>query len=139
MQIDTRGSCLCGSVTFNVSGVVTDCYICHCTRCRKETGSAFATSIFVPLQAVLWLSGRQLTRRYELPDSDYFCLDFCGRCGSVVPYRSRDQTFYIVPAGCLDGDIVIAPVKQIYFDDRAKWYDSGIASPHFSSSEGGRL
>ena len=35
-----RGSCLCGKVTFEIEGNFEQFFLCHCERCRKDTGSA---------------------------------------------------------------------------------------------------
>lgn len=40
------GSCLCGEVTFEIEGDFEDFYLCHCERCRKDTGSAHAANLF---------------------------------------------------------------------------------------------
>lgn len=38
------GSCLCGEVTFEVSGELAPIQICHCTQYRKAQGRAFLTN-----------------------------------------------------------------------------------------------
>ncbi len=133
LKIDAGGSCLCGTVRYTVAGAVNDFYICHCKRCQKETSSAFSTSVLVALESVTWHSGSDSTRRFELADADHFCLDFCTNCGSVVPYLGRSQQFYIVPVGTLDGDVNLRPEKQIFWRDRASWYDDVEYCPRFDA------
>lgn len=41
------GSCLCGRVSYEVSGDFDAFYLCHCSRCQKDTGSAHSAKIFV--------------------------------------------------------------------------------------------
>jgi hypothetical protein len=36
-----RGGCRCGAVCYEVRGEPLAVGICHCTDCRKETGSVF--------------------------------------------------------------------------------------------------
>lgn len=38
------GSCLCGEITFEVSGELAPIQICHCTQYRKAQGRAFLTN-----------------------------------------------------------------------------------------------
>ncbi|MFT5696287.1 MAG: hypothetical protein ACI9QQ_002267, partial [Myxococcota bacterium] len=38
-----RGSCLCGSVRYEISGKLSPIQYCHAQRCRKASGAAFAT------------------------------------------------------------------------------------------------
>ncbi len=126
MHVDANGSCLCGSVRFAIGGEVTDFYLCHCKRCQKESGSAFTSNMLVSLDAVQWLSGIESVKRFELPEARYFCLDFCAKCGAVVPYLGRTKEFYIVPVGILDDEFDQRPLKQLFWADRAPWYDDAL-------------
>lgn len=40
------GSCLCGEVHYEIEGAFERFYLCHCTHCRKDTGSAHAANLF---------------------------------------------------------------------------------------------
>jgi hypothetical protein len=60
------GSCLCGSVRYQISGKAVRFYHCHCRRCRKATGTGHASNLLVtPLASLTWLAGEELLRRYE--------------------------------------------------------------------------
>jgi hypothetical protein len=75
-----RGSCLCGSVRFEVTtpfGAVTQC---HCTSCKKLSGGAGTVNGRVEPQAVRILDGEELLERYQPPDGS--AKTFCRRCGS---------------------------------------------------------
>ena len=63
-QAKVRGSCLCGSVTFAVTFPFEEFRHCHCSRCRKATGTAHATNAVVKPDALEWLSGEELVVRY---------------------------------------------------------------------------
>jgi hypothetical protein len=39
-----RGSCLCGGVRYAIDGELGDFGYCHCTSCRKASGSAHAAN-----------------------------------------------------------------------------------------------
>ena len=54
-----RGSCLCGSVTFEVQGPPSAFRYCHCSRCRKASGSAHAANMLVPETQFRWLAGNR--------------------------------------------------------------------------------
>ena len=38
------GECYCGSVKYKIDGDLNGMYYCHCSRCRKLTGSSFSTN-----------------------------------------------------------------------------------------------
>ncbi len=54
-----RGSCLCGAVTLALQGSIESIIHCHCSRCRKSTGSAYATNGFIEKSALIINSGEQ--------------------------------------------------------------------------------
>ncbi|MCP3867429.1 MAG: GFA family protein [Gammaproteobacteria bacterium] len=131
MKQQAEGSCLCGQVKFTVTGPFSGFHLCHCSRCRKDSGSAHASNIFTGPENIQWLSGAELVKRYDLPTARRFAKCFCTECGSPVPYLSRDGKFLIIPAGSLDSDPGITPNDHIFWKDRASWYDAGLNAPRF--------
>lgn len=99
--ITHQGSCLCGGARFEVSGRFERFVLCHCRRCRKDTGSAHASNLFATQATLRWLSGEALVRHYQLPGTRH-ARSFCSTCGSALPSLQLDGTLLVVPAGCLD-------------------------------------
>ncbi|RYG30417.1 MAG: aldehyde-activating protein, partial [Burkholderiales bacterium] len=91
-----RGSCLCGSVRFAISGAFDTFFLCHCSRCRKDTGSAHSANLFSASATIEWLSGRDYVRCYRLPGSRHE-RSFCGHCGSAMPSVQMDGALLAVP------------------------------------------
>lgn len=112
------GSCLCGAVTFTIDGEFDRFFLCHCSRCRKFSGTAHASNLFSFKGKVNWLSGKESVKFYDVPETR-FMKAFCAECGSPVP-REREEAV-VVPAGCLDTPVDIAPTAHIFFADRANW------------------
>ncbi len=127
-----KGGCLCGNVTFVVSGKVEAFHLCHCSRCRQATGSAHASNLFTQPENIKWLSGEPFIKRYQLPEAKSFSRQFCIECGSGLPYVNRAGTYLVIPAGSLVDPIEVIPDDQIYWDSRACWYDLGIQSQKFA-------
>ena len=48
------GSCLCGAIRYEVRGEIGDVVQCHCQRCRKANGTAFATNAPIKSQTFSW-------------------------------------------------------------------------------------
>ena len=126
-----RGSCVCGRVTFEVAGPFTHFYTCHCSRCRKITGSSHAANLFAASGSVRWLSGEDLVTSFALDTASYFNAAFCSVCGSHVPRHARSGDFEIVPAGSLDDPPPIAPDRAIFWDDRAPWFEASCETPRY--------
>ena len=123
-----RGSCLCGGVRFEVARVLGPFELCHCTRCRKVSGSAFAAGLRVASGGFRILSGRELIRHYEAPLLEVppaYATSFCSRCGSPVPYPPPEAESFEVPAGLLDSDPGFRPDRHIFIEHEAPWH-SGL-------------
>jgi len=59
------GSCLCGSVAYEVDADPGPIVHCHCRTCRKTHGSAFSTVTNVPRDRFRWIRGESLLRGFE--------------------------------------------------------------------------
>lgn len=115
-----NGSCLCGAVTFQCQGEVQRFYFCHCSRCRKGTGSSNAANLFVAEANLNWQQGEQLVQRYLLPESRHG-RSFCRHCGSPLPTVLGNSGMVMVPAGSLDSDVTATPTAHIFMASRANW------------------
>lgn len=117
------GKCLCGKVSYEITGNLGIFQYCHCSRCRKFTGSAHAANIIVTPDQFKWLSGEEYVGRYELEDAKHFASCFCKKCGSSLPWLTKSEKAVVVPAGTLDTDPGIRPSQNIFWGSRACWYE----------------
>jgi len=116
------GSCLCGEVSYEFSGSTKVFQYCHCTRCRKITGSAHASNIIIDPDEFNWLTGEDNIGRFELAEAKHFASSFCKTCGSSLPWLTQSGKAVIIPAGTLDQDPEVKPQHNIYYADKAAWY-----------------
>ena len=128
---DITGSCLCGAVGYAICGNLGIFQYCGCSRCRKFTGSAFASNLLVSPGDFRWLRGEQHVGRYELPGVRHFATSFCRQCGSSLPWLAQSGKSVIVPAGTLDQDPQIRPMQNIYCASRAVWYVEPTSLPAY--------
>jgi hypothetical protein len=119
---DVSGSCLCGAVSYEIRPPYVFFQYCHCSRCRKFTGAAHAANIFVSAEQFRWTAGEDKVRQHVVPDAKYYCSAFCTVCGSSMPWKSRNDKFYLVPAGTLDDEPGAEVQRNIYWGSRAPWY-----------------
>ncbi|MGD8421220.1 MAG: GFA family protein, partial [Gammaproteobacteria bacterium] len=54
-----KGRCLCGEVAFELQEPVPNLYQCHCSLCRRVTGSAANAALRIPAAQFAWLAGRE--------------------------------------------------------------------------------
>lgn len=119
---NATGSCLCGKVKYEITGNLGIFQYCHCSRCRKFTGSAHAANLLVKPEQFKWLAGEVSVGRFEHPDARHFATSFCKKCGSSLPWLGKSGKAVVVPAGTLDDDPQIRPFQNIYWGSRADWY-----------------
>lgn len=122
-----QASCLCGEVAWETDAPLEFMSHCHCSRCRKAHGVAFATYAGVPA-AGLRLRGRVV--RWE--SSPGFFRSFCGGCGSVVPGDPVDGRVFL-PAGNFEEDPGIRPLAHIFVASKAPWYTISDGLPRFDA------
>lgn len=115
------GSCLCGAVHFEIEGEISRVSHCHCSRCRKATGTGHATNVILKLTEATWPRGEELIRRYKLPEAKHFATCFCAACGSPLPRIDPERGLAVVPAGSVDGDLPRQPHMHIFWYSRAPW------------------
>lgn len=127
---DHSGSCLCGTVTFEVKGEFDSFYLCHCQHCQKDTGSAHAANLFSHSARLVWLSGADAVTSFTLPGTRHN-RSFCQVCGSALP-NTRIAGLLVVPAGCLDTDIAMLPTAHIFSSSKAVWEERLGEVPAFA-------
>ena len=115
-----KGSCLCGSVQYELDGQFEVMSHCHCSMCRKHHGAAFATFVTVPLHGFRWISGEDVLSTYQ--SSAYGKRTFCGKCGSVMPVVEPDTGVAFCPAGNLDGELGIQPQGHRFAGSKASFH-----------------
>lgn len=114
-----QGRCLCGKVSFEISGPMPRLYQCHCSLCRKQSGAASNAATIVEERHFRWLSGQDQIKSW-VKDSGYRT-DFCSCCGSPVPNPLRDLLYYWVPAGLLDETEGLEVAAHLSLDSKAAW------------------
>lgn len=131
----TPGSCLCSAVTFEISGGFDAFFLCHCSRRRKNSGSAHGANLFATNAAIDWLSGEEAVTSFRLPDTRHE-RSFCGICGSALPIVQMNGALLVVPAGSLDGPVDVRPTAHICCASRAEWDVDLDAVPHMDGLPG---
>lgn len=131
-----RGACNCDSVAFEVSADLSGVFVCHCSICRRSTGSNGIAVVLVDNDAFRWLRGEELITSWKKPDTDWRTW-FCRVCGSPVP-GINDETRMFVPAGTIsEGGESLKVIHHIWVDSKAAWDEIGDAGQqHLKAFEG---
>ncbi len=117
-----RGSCLCGGVRYEARAFASAMTHCHCSRCRKAHGAAFATYARVEHADFKFVSGADEVASYR--SSPDVLRTFCRRCGSTLQFvrESKPEGFWLA-VGTLDDDPGIRASHHIFVDSKAPWFE----------------
>lgn len=121
MSAGLTGGCMCGAVRYKVSETPVATGLCHCDRCRPQSGSAFSTIIIIKRSTFeiegetavfddVGSSGLHVARRY------------CPRCGSPLTTEA-DVTpdLMFVKAGGIDRNEWFRPMLELFVGKRRPW------------------
>jgi len=114
------GRCLCGAVHFEIDGALGRITVCHCSLCRRSSGSAFLPAAAVSAAHFRITSGGRLLSAYE--SSPQYERVFCSRCGSQLFGRHADHPIVWVRLGSLDQDPGSRPALHFMTGSKAPWY-----------------
>jgi hypothetical protein len=121
------GSCLCGSIAYEVDGPPGWIVHCHCKTCRKAHGTAFASVMIVPRTGFRWIRGQEFLASFESSLGKF--RRFCSRCGSQLVSDRNGQREMTLRLGCLDTPITDRAKCHIWRSDAAPWYDPKDSIP----------
>ena len=125
-----RGKCLCEGVRFEVSGPLGPLGYCHCSQCRRASGSAFGANADVAKSDLRFAGGEDLIREFESSPGNFRA--FCSRCGSPIYKRSPAKPEVIrIRLGSLEEDPGVRARVHVYVGDKAPWYEITDALPRF--------
>lgn len=129
--MNNDGGCLCGVLRFTASAAPFDAGYCHCGLCRRSTGAPVLAWVSYAADAFRYISGEPT--RYASSDHGY--REFCGRCGTQIAYRDRDDASRVeVNVGSLDDGSWVVPRYHIWYGSRLGWFDTADDLPRFPAS-----
>ena len=121
MPDSLMGGCMCEAVRYRISAAPITAGLCHCDRCRPQSGSAFSTIIIIRRSTIeiegetavfddIGSSGLHVARRY------------CPRCGSPLTTESdAAPDIMFVEAGGVDANEWFHPMMDLFVGRRQPW------------------
>lgn len=113
------GRCLCGEVRFEVPDNFRYSGFCHCSECRRFSGSAASAMAGIPRSEFHLLSGANVLRHFK--KTEHTVLGFCGTCGSSLYADKPDRGMRHVRLGVLDEPPSLQPQFHAYVGSKAAW------------------
>ncbi len=115
-----KGSCLCGSIRYELSTELGDFGYCHCKSCRKASGSAHAANAPIERAHFHLLGESEALREYESSPGKFRA--FCSRCGSpIYAYVDATRDVLRLRLGSLDTPFAKRAKAHTFVADKAEW------------------
>ncbi|MCP3934562.1 MAG: GFA family protein [Actinomycetia bacterium] len=118
-----EGGCLCGAIRYSSSAEPRGMFVCHCTDCQRQTGTAFSVIVSVP-ETSFTIAGESLSSFDTDGDDSGQPVHryFCSSCGS--PLFSKVEAFtesVFIKAGTLDDSSWLDPKYHIWTSSKQPW------------------
>jgi hypothetical protein len=113
-------SCLCGGLRYEIQGEIGDIVQCHCRKCRKANGTAFATNAPIKKADFKIVQGEHLLKKFQSSATTQRC--FCADCGSpIISIKTETPDLYRLRIGTLDTPLQQKPTQHIFAASKAEW------------------
>lgn len=131
-----EGSCLCGTIEYEIVQLDSPIAHCSCRTCRKAHAAAFNSSAAVRREHFRWRKGQESLKSYEssLGKRRYFC----GNCGSHLVAERVGEPNLILRVATLDDDPGKRPARHIWQSHEVRWLEYGPQIPSFPEWQPGR-
>jgi hypothetical protein len=124
-----KGSCLCGTVGYEVEDDFAAAFYCHCSRCRRATGSAFKPMASIKTGKLLLTKGHDSLLIYGQVSETHDV--HCRRCGSFLYSVIAENGNTHIAMGTLLDSPSIKPSFHMFVASKAPWYEIADNLPQF--------
>ncbi len=122
------GKCGCGAVHYAVADEFVYAANCHCSNCRRTTGSAFKPFAGIERHKLTITRGEDALMIFGDEDGSDL---HCKRCGSLLYSIVRAGAFVHVAMGTLVDDPSIRPAAHIFVGSKAPWFTIADDLPQY--------
>jgi hypothetical protein len=113
------GECFCRAVRYVVADAFEYALNCHCSNCRRTTGSAFKPFAGIARERLSLVSGHDNVMIHGDATGHNA---HCRRCGSLLYSVVRDGAYAHVAMGTLVDEPSIRPSAHIFVGSKAPWF-----------------
>jgi hypothetical protein len=115
-----KGSCLCGSIRYELSAELGDFGYCHCKSCRKASGTAHAANAPIDRAHFHLIDEDGTLREYQSSPGKFRA--FCSGCGSpIYAYVAATPDVLRLRLGSLDTPFSKRAKAHTFVADKADW------------------
>jgi hypothetical protein len=131
-----EGSCLCGSIKYQVELIPEKIFNCHCRFCRKAHGADYVT-VALAKASTLVVSDDNNNLKEHLNDIGGIRA-FCGSCGTRLMNYAQDKNLYFsVTLSTIDTPHNLKPLAHVNTESKASWCEPYAGIPGFAGIPAG--
>mgnify|MGYP000916298165 FL=1 len=134
MSTIISGSCLCGAVRYEVADEFHAAFNCHCSRCRRATGSAFKPMAAIVFDKIRLVQGQDDLLIYGQPPGSHDL--HCRHCGSFLYSYIAENGNGHVAMGTLVDAPSIRPQFHMFVGSKAPWHEITDGLPQYEGFPG---
>ena len=124
------GGCLCGAVRYHVEASFRYALNCHCSQCRRATGSAFKPFGGIERDKLSVVSGAE---NLMIFGDEHGHDAHCRLCGSLLYSVVREGQYVHVTLGTLIDDPSVRPTAHIFVGSKAPWFTITDELPQYEA------
>jgi len=122
IQYPIKGSCQCGSVTYELLAPPLMVAACHCKECQKLSTSAFSITAMVNANSVKF-KGTMKDWSRSSDSGNISAAKFCPGCGNRIYHFNPNEPDKIkLKPSNLSDTRIINPTIHIWVSEKQDWY-----------------
>jgi hypothetical protein len=116
-------TCACGQASITLSGDPALHGVCHCTNCKRRTGSAFGISAYFPKASIAARSGEMNVYAFHHASQNHDQeRRFCSRCGTTLFWHVSTMPDLVgIAAGCFAEGALNEPTFSATHGKKEAW------------------
>lgn len=117
-----EGGCQCGAVRYQIIGEPVVVYVCHCTICQTQSGSAFALAARFLKDDFAVTKGELASFERAGTEGHFMTNSFCRDCGTRIHHvASRVPHLVSLKPGTLDDTSWLEPEFHVFTRSAQPW------------------
>ena len=126
-----NGNCLCNAVNFHLPDEFLYAFYCHCSECRRFSGSAFSVAGGISREKLIVTNGEENIKYYR--KRDVANLAFCEMCGSSLFSDNFKRGLIHIRYGALNEEPSLKPQAHMHVASMLPWYEITDDLPQFKT------
>ncbi len=134
MERPIAGGCQCAAVRYEIAGEPVVVYVCHCTTCQTQSGSAFGLAARFAKEHFTLTRGELASFAAPGTQGHVFENSFCRDCGTRIHHvHSRFPDLISLKPGTLDDTAWLTPEFHCFTRSAQTWISIPDDIPSFDT------